>query len=63
MWEKSFDPRLNPGGQACELLHSPLDYMSGNQGTNEKDLTVDRGKLLVEIREFGPLPRERFRDD
>lgn len=29
MWEKGFDHRLNPGRQACELLPSPLDYMSG----------------------------------
>lgn len=29
MWEKVFDHRLNPGGQACELLHSLCDDMSG----------------------------------
>lgn len=43
-WEKGFDHRLNPEGQACGLLHSPLDYMSGKSGHKAEGLESGSGE-------------------
>lgn len=50
MWEKVFDHRLNPGDKHVSCYSHLLIARLQSQGTNQKDLEVDRGKLLVEMR-------------
>lgn len=63
MWEKCFDHRLNPGGQACGLLHSPLITCLESQGTNQKDLKVGQGKARSRNKRIWIFALGEFRDD